>query len=183
MDAIFATDAIGGYAYKGSLPWNFGKYPDDKNWYTNKIRDKKLVMGRLTWESMSNSWRELNHNRCTIVASPKSKVSFEKFVLEGDPNSFKGKHVIEYINPTSYDDLLIREVGCGLKDHIVIGGCKLISSLIRDRAITVFNFTQINEVFLSDQRIDPDHESSTYEVVRQYEYEANGIMFAEQYLK
>lgn len=133
MKAVFAVDAMGGYAYKGDLPWKFGDYPDDKNWYLNQIHGKKQIMGRKTYEAAARSG----------VRVPKDSV-----VISSRSVSIRMGHSVDVIK---YDTFL--KLSDQYEDHVVIGGWHLISSLMHQGTLSKICITKIPHIHRATQFI------------------------------
>jgi len=158
MKAVFAVDAMGGYAYKDGMPWAFGTYADDSNFYLNMTRGKNLLMGRNTWHAFENEQKGRLLKRSIVVTSiPEKATPFIRNVYEG--NSFKIRKLITE-NPKTIDiDSVPRYA---TDDTVVIGGPSLIDHLMSEKLITELYVTRIPHIHRSDKFWEPTYDLFHY---------------------
>lgn len=65
---IFATDQLGTFGNRGSLPWPF--HPEDMAWFKEHTTDQIVVMGRNTWDDPKMKKPLPNRINCVISSKP-----------------------------------------------------------------------------------------------------------------
>jgi dihydrofolate reductase len=65
---IFATDQVGTFGNKGSLPWPFD--PEDMAWFREHTLNQIVVMGRKTWDDPKMKKPLPDRINCVISSKP-----------------------------------------------------------------------------------------------------------------
>jgi dihydrofolate reductase len=65
---IFATDQVGTFGNKGTLPWPF--HPEDMAWFKEHTTDQIVVMGRNTWDDPKMKKPLPNRINCVVSSKP-----------------------------------------------------------------------------------------------------------------
>lgn len=65
---IFATDQVGTFGNRGSLPWAF--HAEDMAWFKEHTTDQIVVMGRNTWDDPKMKKPLPNRINCVISTKP-----------------------------------------------------------------------------------------------------------------
>jgi dihydrofolate reductase len=65
---IFATDQMGTFGNRGTLPWPMD--PEDMSWFREHTHDQIVVMGRRTWDDPKMKKPLPNRVNCVISNSP-----------------------------------------------------------------------------------------------------------------
>lgn len=147
VSLIVATDLEGGFAKDGKIPWY---YPEDFKWFKNRTANHICVMGRKTYEDISNRMKEkqqtleVNAGSIDISTSTTLLPNRECFVVSSTTSTLPGVKVIkrwwEVDNHIDYDDQ---------RTIFVIGGEQLFREAIAVADQVVL--TLINDTFDCDR--------------------------------
>ncbi len=76
MEAILATDILGGISKNGIIPW---KSKEDMNFFYNKTVNNVVVMGRKTYYSLPDKYRPLKNRLNIVLTSDRDKYLDEEY--------------------------------------------------------------------------------------------------------
>ncbi len=114
MEAILATDILGGISKNGIIPW---KSKEDMNFFYNKTVNNVVVMGRKTYYSLPDKYRPLKNRLNIVLTSDRDKYLDEEYrynnvLFISDINLiYNIKSIITYKYPFINKDPIIYIIG------------------------------------------------------------------------
>ena len=132
---IVATDKNFGIGKEGTLPWQLTKemkyFRKTTTETVDKSKENMVIMGRTTWESISEKYRPLIDRRNVVLTTKKN--------YKG-----KGAHIAH-----SFKDAL-KFADKDIETVFIIGGSSVYYDIIADPALTGIYLTRILDCYDSD---------------------------------
>lgn len=130
---IVAVDQQYGIGIDNKLPW--GHIKDDMLWFKEKTKDKMVIMGSSTWDSLP---KKPLPNRINVVLSSRDDIEGADLVMEGAPETVMTKLSLLYPD----------------QEKIIMGGAKVYQAFLP--LIDVIYLTRVKQVCDADTFLNID---------------------------